>query len=292
MVQLAIAGEPRFALDMHEIERGGVTYTIDTLHALRSSQPNRPLVLIMGSDQFARFDTWRDWQQIVRNAHIAVAQRAGAPSPPNPALANGAGRTRRRSRASRLASRRQRGRIRDDAGRCVGHRGSALARAIPQPHERSSAWPRWSLPQCSTIFDGTIFTRPKLDLRKLQRVVVDALEDVKAHDIKIFNTSELSDMFERVVVASGTSNRQTRALASSVVEKVKEAGGDIVSVEGEDTGEWVLVDCNEVIVHIMQPAYRAYYNLEELWGGKPVRLKSPAEKTKRSSSKSKTAGTA
>ncbi len=131
-----------------------------------------------------------------------------------------------------------------------------------------------------------------MDLRKLQRVVVDALEDVKAHDIKIFNTSELSDMFERVVVASGTSNRQTRALASSVVEKVKEAGGDIVSVEGEDTGEWVLVDCNEVIVHIMQPAYRAYYNLEELWGGKPVRLKSPAEKTKRSSSKSKTAGTA
>jgi ribosome-associated protein len=131
-----------------------------------------------------------------------------------------------------------------------------------------------------------------LDLRKLQRVVVDALEDVKAHDIKVFNTSELSDMFERVVVASGTSNRQTRALASSVVEKVKEAGGDIVSVEGEDTGEWVLVDCNDVIVHIMQPAYRAYYNLEELWGERPVRLKSPAEKTKRSSSKSKTAGTA
>jgi len=81
-----------------------------------------------------------------------------------------------------------------------------------------------------------------LDVRKLQRLVVDALEDVKAHDIKVFNTAELSDMFERVVVASGTSNRQTRALASWVVEKVKEAGGDIVSVEGEDAGEWVLVD--------------------------------------------------
>ena len=106
-----------------------------------------------------------------------------------------------------------------------------------------------------------------MDIRKLQRLVVDALEDVKAHDIKVFNTAELSDMFERVVVASGTSNRQTRALASSVVEKVKEAGGDIVSVEGEDAGEWVLVDCNDVIVHIMQPAYRAYYNLEEIWGG-------------------------
>ena len=112
-----------------------------------------------------------------------------------------------------------------------------------------------------------------MDLRKLQRVVVDALEDVKGHDIKVFNTEHLSDMFERVVVASGTSNRQTRSLASSVVEKVKQAGGYVVSVEGEDSGEWVLVDCGEVVVHIMQPTFRAYYNLEELWGGKPVRLK-------------------
>ncbi len=122
-----------------------------------------------------------------------------------------------------------------------------------------------------------------MDIRKLQRVVVDALEDVKAQDIRIFNTTGLSDMFDRVVIASGTSNRQTRALASSVIEKVKEAGGDIVSVEGQGAGEWVLVDCNDVIVHIMQPAYRAYYNLEEIWGDKPVRLKSAAVKTKRSS---------
>ena len=113
-----------------------------------------------------------------------------------------------------------------------------------------------------------------MDLRKLQRLVVDALEDVKGQDIKVFNTEQLSDMFERVVVASGTSNRQTRALASSVVEKVKEAGGYIVSVEGEDAGEWVLVDCGEVVVHILQPTFRAYYNLEEIWGGKPVRMKS------------------
>ena len=113
-----------------------------------------------------------------------------------------------------------------------------------------------------------------MDLRKLQRVVVDALEDIKGQDIKVFNTEHLSDMFERVIVASGTSNRQTRALASSVVEKVKQAGGYVVSVEGEDTGEWVLVDCGEVVVHILQPTFRAYYNLEEIWGGKPVRMKS------------------
>jgi ribosome-associated protein len=112
-----------------------------------------------------------------------------------------------------------------------------------------------------------------MDIRKLQRVIVDALEDVKAQDIKVFNTTHLTSLFDRVVVASGTSNRQTKALASSVREGVKEAGGEIVSTEGEDIGEWVLVDCGDAIVHILQPALRQYYNLEEIWGDKPVRIK-------------------
>ena len=112
-----------------------------------------------------------------------------------------------------------------------------------------------------------------MDIRKLQRVIVDALEDVKAQDIKVFNTSHLTALFDRVIVASGTSNRQTKALASSVRESVKEAGGDIISTEGEDIGEWVLVDCGDAVVHILQPALRQYYNLEEIWGDKPVRIK-------------------
>jgi ribosome-associated protein len=112
-----------------------------------------------------------------------------------------------------------------------------------------------------------------MDIRKLQRVIVDGLEDVKAQDIRVFNTTHLTELFDRVIVASGTSNRQTKALASSVREKVKEAGGDIVSTEGEDIGEWVLVDCGDAIVHILQPALRQYYNLEEIWGDKPVRVK-------------------
>lgn len=112
-----------------------------------------------------------------------------------------------------------------------------------------------------------------MDLRKLQRVVVDALEDVKGQDIRVYNTTELTDLFDRVVLVTGTSNRQTRALASNVREKVKEAGGHVISVEGEETGEWVLVDLGDIVVHVMQPAIRSYYNLEELWGGKPVRVK-------------------
>jgi ribosome-associated protein len=111
-----------------------------------------------------------------------------------------------------------------------------------------------------------------MDIKKLQALVIDALEDVKAQDIRIYDTMHLTSMFDRIAVASGTSNRQTKALAASVRDKVKAAGGDIVNMEGETTGEWVLVDLGDMVVHIMQPAIRAYYRLEELWGDKEIRL--------------------
>jgi ribosome-associated protein len=111
-----------------------------------------------------------------------------------------------------------------------------------------------------------------MDIKKLQALVIDALEDVKAQDIRMYDTTHLTSMFDRIVVASGTSNRQTKALAASVRDKVKAAGGDIVNMEGENTGEWVLVDLGDMVVHIMQPAIRAYYRLEELWGDKEIPL--------------------
>ncbi len=111
-----------------------------------------------------------------------------------------------------------------------------------------------------------------MDIKTLQSLVVDALEDVKAQEIRVFDTTHLTSMFDRIVIASGTSNRQTRALAMSVRDKVKSAGGDIINVEGENTGEWVLVDLGDIVVHIMQPAIRAYYRLEEIWGDKEVKL--------------------
>ncbi|MCF8203636.1 MAG: ribosome silencing factor [Methylotenera sp.] len=112
-----------------------------------------------------------------------------------------------------------------------------------------------------------------MDIRKLQRAIVDGLEDVKAQNIVVFNTEHLSPLFERVIVASGTSNRQTKALASSVRETVKGRGMQVMRTEGEDNGEWIIVDCGAAVVHVMQPAIRDYYRLEEIWGGKPVKLK-------------------
>jgi ribosome-associated protein len=112
-----------------------------------------------------------------------------------------------------------------------------------------------------------------MDIRRKQRAVVDALEDVKGRDIQVFNVSSLSPHFERVVIATGDSNRQLKALADSVRERMRALGERVRGVEGEAGGEWLLVDLGDVVVHVMHPAVRSHYNLEEIWGGKPVRMK-------------------
>jgi ribosome-associated protein len=121
-------------------------------------------------------------------------------------------------------------------------------------------------------------TAAKKDTQRLQRAIVEGLEDVKAQEIQVFNTEHLSPLFERVIIASGTSNRQTKALAASVRDAVREAGFGKPRIEGEDNGEWIIVDCGAAVAHIMQPAIRGYYQLEEIWGDKPIRLKLGAPK--------------
>ncbi len=119
----------------------------------------------------------------------------------------------------------------------------------------------------------TASTLEKKDVQKLQRAIIDGLEDVKAQDIAVFDTEHLTSLFERVIIASGTSNRQTKALAASVRDAVRDAGFAKPRIEGEDNGEWIIVDCGAAVAHIMQPTIRQYYHLEELWGDKPIKLK-------------------
>jgi ribosome-associated protein len=116
-----------------------------------------------------------------------------------------------------------------------------------------------------------------MDIRKLQKIVVSALEDIKGKDIEVINTTKLTSMFDRLVIASGDSNRQVKSLARNVQDKVREAGGEIVSIEGEDAGEWVLVDLGDIVVHVMQPTVRQYYNLEELWQTTPAQRRKAIE---------------
>jgi len=120
-----------------------------------------------------------------------------------------------------------------------------------------------------------------MDIRKKQRAVVEALLDVKGHDIVVYNVSRLSSIFERVVIASGDSTRQVKALADRVRETLKALGAPAQGLEGERNGEWVLVDLGDIIVHVMHPAVRSYYNLEEIWGGREVRLKTREQTIRR-----------
>jgi len=116
-----------------------------------------------------------------------------------------------------------------------------------------------------------------MDIRRKQRAVVEALEDVKGRDIVVYNVTRHQSIFDRVVIASGDSNRQVNALAGSVQEKLRALGARVYGVEGRRNGEWVLVDLGDVVVHVMHPAVRSYYNLEELWGGRQVKLKARAK---------------
>lgn len=110
------------------------------------------------------------------------------------------------------------------------------------------------------------------DIEKLTRTIVDALQDVKAQDIRVFDTAQLSPLFERIIIASGSSGRQTRALAQSVQSKVRDNGFGYPRMEGQENSEWIIVDCGAAVAHIMQPIIRSYYRLEEIWGEKPLAL--------------------
>jgi len=127
-----------------------------------------------------------------------------------------------------------------------------------------------------------------MDIRTKQRAVVEALEDVKGRDIQVFNVARQTAYFERVVIASGDSNRQVNALAASVQTKLKAMGARIAGVEGRRNGDWVLVDLGDIVVHVMHPAVRSHYNLEELWGDKEVKVKAkPRTKAKPAAKKQK-----
>lgn len=128
-----------------------------------------------------------------------------------------------------------------------------------------------------------------MDLRTKQRAVVDALEDIKGYDIVVYNTAALPTMFERVVIASGDSNRQVRALAEHVQDKLSALGAKVYGIEGSAASEWVLVDFGDLVVHVMHPTVRGFYNLEEIWGGKSVKMKAPEKKPAKKAAKRKKA---
>ena len=114
----------------------------------------------------------------------------------------------------------------------------------------------------------------------MEKAVVAALEDIKARDIVVLKVAHLSPLFERMIIASADSTRRVKALADNVQEKLKALGEQVLSVEGEQNGEWVLVDLGAIVVHVMQPTIRQYYNLEQLWNQPEVKPKRPRARKK------------
>ncbi len=268
MLRIAIAGLPHTSIDERETRRTGASYTIDTLIELRDELGTEPaLVLLLGSDQLRNLPTWHRWDELLRHAHLGVVRRA-------------------EDTLEALDARMQvlvdthRSDVLPDApaGSIVlvpmpptSVSGTGLRERIARGERPDELLPAGVL---DYIERNRLYRRRnRMDPRKLQRVVVDALDDIKAQDIRVFDTTPQTELFDRVIIATGTSNRQTRALAAHVRDKAREAGAPVRSLEGADTGEWVLVDLGDIVVHVMQPAIRQYYNLEEIWGSKPVRMR-------------------
>lgn len=261
MVHLATAGEPRFVVDTCELERAGPSYTVDTVRAMQAAQgPAAEWLLVIGQDQYGRLDTWHEWHELLQRVTLAVAGRAGVEPAPGPMLAAVS------HQIVKLPLPRMS--VSATAIRARAAAGQPIDALVPLPVARYIAQHRLYQAQHPSTETPT-----SMDIRKLQRAIVDGLEDVKAQDIQVFNTEHLSPLFERVIVASGNSNRQTKALAASVRDSVRGKGFPVMRTEGEENGEWIIVDCGAAVAHIMQPTIRQYYHLEEIWGDKPVKLK-------------------
>ena len=127
----------------------------------------------------------------------------------------------------------------------------------------------------------------KLTTLAKKKLVITALEDIKAHDIQAIDVRRITALFDWIVVASADSARQSKSLARHVRDRLREAGSVIVGMEGEESGDWILVDAGDVVAHVMQPAVRSYYSLEELWGegrfDKPVNSTVPAKRERKGS---------
>ena len=270
MLDLAVRDMPGLAVDRREVERAGKSYTVLTLEELRAEDASRPTLLCLGADAFHGLPTWHRWQDILRLAHIVVAVRPGVELDRDmPAELEAVWRSRHVTDPAVLQSHPAApstarpsipGRFRPRRYGCNWRAANSAAR-LSSNCCRPPFWP-------ILTFINSIAPRaphPRMRLNKLTQTAVTALEDIKAQDIKVLDVRKHSTYCDYLIIATAESNRQVKALAHHVRDRMKESGGKVIGLEGEETGDWVLVDCGDIVVHVMQPAVRAYYNLEELW---------------------------
>lgn len=266
MLQLALREFPLFRVDEREIERAGISYTVLTLESLRGELGDTPSCLLMGSDAFAGLPTWHRWTEFLELTNIAVLQRPGDGVTAAPEWA----RAHLVSEPGEFVASPQ-GKIIVCPVTPVDISSSRIRRALADAADIEGLVPE---PVRHYICEQALYEhRPGdgaagagVSMDELKQLAVNALDDAKAQDVQVLDVRGLTDITDYMVVATGGSDRHVRSIADKVVDAMRAHGFRPLGIEGEQTGEWVLIDGGEVIVHVMQRSTRAFYDLEKLWG--------------------------
>ena len=259
MLTLAIGDFPHFVADDRELRRGGISYTVPTLESLRQEVGSRSLCLILGLDAFLDLPTWHRWREVTCLAHVAVMQRPGwTPPVPLPEWWAAAVCPQGRDLGERSA-----GWIRLVTVTCPQRACANVSNAV-------RTLPRICLPPCTTTCVDTRSTvkQPRgatVQAEQMKATVMRAMDEAKAQDIRPLDVRGMTDITDFMIVAGGTSDRHVKTIAEKVLEVMREAGCKPVGVEGQQEGDWILIDYGDVVVHVMRKATREHYDLEGLW---------------------------
>lgn len=266
MVELALAESEKFFADDREIRRGGLSYTVDTLLALRKQYgPDRPLVLILGADAFLGLPTWNRWRSVFDLVHVVVMNRPGSPLT-EPGEDQQWWLKRRNSEILDCATT-PKGSIFEVSLTPVDvsstHIRDQLKAGIDAGADLAAPVLRYIVQQ--SLYQTGQTALAESGAAALLKNIEVGLEDAKARDIKTLDVRGLTDFTDYMVIASGTSDVHVRAVAQSVTQQTGEFGVQPGSREGEDTADWILLDFGAAVVHVMKQSSREFYDLESLW---------------------------
>ncbi len=266
MLTLAIDQYPQFQLELAEIDSTEKSYTINTLRTLRQKFEQDSLCLIVGRDAFNTIHSWEQWQSLLDYCHIIVANRPDTISETikkvmTPKLKNWI--KQHQITTPHLLKEKTNGCLYFIDLPPLAVSSSMIRARLAQQQNIHALLPE-------TVHSYIIQKHLYTNHHHLINIIMDTLKDHKATDIVMFDVSKLTDMTNHIMIASGTSKRQINALAEKISVSIKEQGVMPISIEGMKDSEWVLIDLGDIIIHIMHPDMREYYQLEKLWSGQPL----------------------
>jgi nicotinate-nucleotide adenylyltransferase len=260
MLKLALAGHPVYIADDTEIRRKTKSYTIDTLAEFRTLHPGANLLLIIGSDSLLSLPSWYRYDELVEQASWVVLHRPGYPVKMPVELA---GRLLDISQIQTI----QNGQICIFEDSNFDISSTEIRAELEKPNGLDSELIKQNLSSdvIRYIRDQQLYKIDLMNSEQLKDQVVEALENIKGQDIKVIDIADISDFADYMVVVSGTSDTHVKALAREASDHLRRQGQNPLNEDGADVGEWVLVDFGDVVLHVMRPEVREYYDLEKLW---------------------------